>query len=573
MRKKIVIIVLILAALVTGGYLYLRFGLLKSKDFNADMSTSKSILDLRPSLIAKLKQLVKDGSDGLYVLEIKDIEPDISNSKINLTGVTIECDTNELRKFDILKKAPDQTYKIFAKSIQIDGIQISDLLSNDKIDLKNVFVIQPEIDVFTNLKSYNKEDRIKDTLSLHEKIYKTLPGFSISKTFIKDATIKNHNLDKKSLTTFNNLTIFLDDLLIDSSTVDDPNRFLYAKNAEITMKDYQLPTADSMYFLKCDSINVSASSRTVTALGISFLPRISKEKFNTSSTLRKDFFHIKASKLVLSGINWWEFANNENLIASQADIYNCNFQDYINKEMPAKKFISANFPHQSLMKLSLSILISKINLHNMNLSYEEFNPLSAKSGTLYFEDINGTIKNFTNINSEISKNNFMTFDVDTRFMKKAPSQISFKFNLAKYKTGDFTAEVISKSLSNDILNPIAEPLGMFYLKSGTVHEMKAIIKGNNKGASANFSLKYDDLFIVPLKKDENEDDGLKQKKFTGFIANLLLIKKENIGKEDEIRKFKYSIDRAQYPNFFTLTWKTMLMGIIKTIGAPEKLAK
>ena len=157
---------------------------------------------------------------------------------------------------------------------------------------------------------------------------------------------------RKTTSTFNDLTIFLDELLIDSTTRQDASRFLYAKNAEITMRNYKLPTADSLYYLNFDSINISASKRNITALGVSFLPRISKENFIKNTKVRKDFFHIKATKLVLSGINFWEFATNEKLIATQADIYNCTFDDYINKEMPAKKFVSNNFPHQSLLKVA-----------------------------------------------------------------------------------------------------------------------------------------------------------------------------------------------------------------------------
>ncbi|MEO5967753.1 MAG: hypothetical protein ABIP68_01630, partial [Ferruginibacter sp.] len=225
MRKKIIIISLVLIAIIIGSYLYLRYGVLKSKDFNPDLSSSKSILDLRPSLIAKLKQIVKDGSDGLYVLDIKDIEPDVANSKIYLTGVTLFADSMQLKRFDSLKKAPDQTFKIIATSIQVDGIQLSDLLSNDKIDLKNVFIIKPNIDVYKDEKAYNKLQRINDTLSLYDKIQKTLPGLSIGRTLIKNATIKNHNLNKNTNSTFNDLTIFLDDLLIDSTTRNDANRF------------------------------------------------------------------------------------------------------------------------------------------------------------------------------------------------------------------------------------------------------------------------------------------------------------------------------------------------------------
>ena len=61
---------------------------------------------------------------------------------------------------------------------------ICKIVENDKIDLKKVFVIEPEIEVFESKKPYNKLKRINDTLSLHEKIYKILPEFSISKTLI-----------------------------------------------------------------------------------------------------------------------------------------------------------------------------------------------------------------------------------------------------------------------------------------------------------------------------------------------------------------------------------------------------
>ena len=572
-KKKALIIILIIVAIISGAYLYLRFGILKSKDFNPDLSKSKSILDLRPALLAKLKQIVKDGSDGLYILDVKDIEPDITNSKIFLTGINLSIDSNQLRIKDSLKTAPDQTYKIFAKSIQVDGIQISDLIGNEKIDLKNVFIIQPEIDVFTKKKSYNKLQRQKDTLSLYEKIYKNISGFSVSKTLIKNAKINNHNLDKNVVTSYNDLTIFLDNILIDSTTKNSKDRFLFASNANITMKNYRLATADSLYYFKCDSINVNASTKKLTALNIEFIPRISKEKFIQNSKIRKDFFNIKAKKIIISNINWWELASNEKIIASEADIYNCNFEDYINKGMTPKKFDLHNFPHQKLMNLSMGIFIRKINIKSMDLMYEEYNPNSGKSGKLYFKDINGTVQNFTNLKSEIAKNNYMDFNVETKFMKSAPAKINFKFNLAKYKTGDFTVDITANSMSNDLLNPIAEPLGMFNLKSGNVKELNVKMKGNNKTSSANFSLEYDDLYIVPLKKDEDSKGGLDKKKFTGFIANLLLIKKENSAKDSDFRKYDYIIERGTYPNFFTLAWKTILMGIIKTIGAPEKLAK
>ena len=66
--KKIWIAVSIIAVLVVTGFFYLKFR--KSKDFE-------------PLIKSKLQQLVKDGSNGLYALEIEKIEVDVINSKQN----------------------------------------------------------------------------------------------------------------------------------------------------------------------------------------------------------------------------------------------------------------------------------------------------------------------------------------------------------------------------------------------------------------------------------------------------------------------------------------------------------
>ena len=59
MKKKLALIFSILFLVVTSGYLYIRYGLLKTKEFKPDNSKAKNVLDLRPSIIAKLQQLVK----------------------------------------------------------------------------------------------------------------------------------------------------------------------------------------------------------------------------------------------------------------------------------------------------------------------------------------------------------------------------------------------------------------------------------------------------------------------------------------------------------------------------------
>ncbi|MBS1762851.1 MAG: hypothetical protein JSR00_08240 [Bacteroidetes bacterium] len=572
-KKAVKIIGITLAAIlviVAGSYLYLRYHILKSKDFAPDNSKAKSILDLTPSLIAKLKQVVKDGSNGLYVLDINNLDVKLSENKVFISGIKISTDSLALKLLDSIKLAPDAIFNISSKSLQVDGIDLNDILNPSSIKLENVFLIDPEIKIYSNPKPYNSKQEA-DTTSLYDKIYKLVPYFSASRIFIKNAQVTNYNVPKKTSQTYKGIDIYLNDILIDSTTRFDRDRFFYSKNATINLKNFKIPTSDSLYFLNCDSINISTSANSLTATGISFQPRISKETFNKTVNIRKDFFNIKANKIVLYSPDWWLLAQHEKLIAAEAEIFHCELSDYINKEKPAKKFELHNFPHQKLLNLDFEIGVKKIKIHDLDLTYEEYNPLSGKSGILYFTNTTGEILNFTNIQSNIAANSNMVFDVKTKFMKQSQASIKFIFNLAKPKTGDFTTEVYGSNMTANLLNPIAEPLGMFHLKSGNVSELKMFTKGNNSGTHSKFTLKYDDLYIIPLKKDDEKDDELKEKKFTGFIANLLLIKKEN--NSEEPRSYSYDVERGEYPNFFTLNWKAMLKGIVKTIGAPEKLAK
>src|SRR5450759_958005 len=128
MRKKLMIIGAILFLLIVGGYLYIRFGYLKAKDFKPDTSKQKSIIDLRPAIIAKLQQLVKDGSNGLYILSIEKTEPHVLSSKLDVLNASIRIDTAAMFYLDSLKLLPDDIFTFHFSTLHVDGIGIDDCL-------------------------------------------------------------------------------------------------------------------------------------------------------------------------------------------------------------------------------------------------------------------------------------------------------------------------------------------------------------------------------------------------------------------------------------------------------------
>ncbi len=572
MKKKLLVLLGIIVLAVTGGYLYLRYGVLKSEDFKADRTEAKSALDLRPPLIAKLQQLVKDGTKGLYILSIGEIDPSIAEATLDLHDLELVVDSAVLARLDSMEMAPDNVYKVSLKHLHIDGLGLKDLLSKKDINLRSVDILDPLIEVFISNRAYNVEE--KDTLTLYEQINKALNSVAIGGINVKNATVISHRPGKKAVPTkYKGLSVIMKQLLIDSTTQFDRDRFLFAKEADIILDKYAYRTPDSLYFFNTGRINISATRNTLTALDIELVPRHTRAKFQQVNSVRKDRLQIKSSKLVLSGINWWLLANTESLIATRADIYGGSLSDYIDKTKPAKKLKPANYPHQALMTINLPMAVNTVFIHDMDVTYDEYNPASGQTGSVSFSNTKGTIQNLTNMPGRIKRNRYMTLQADALFMGSVPLDMELKFDLARVKTGNFEARVKAGEMSEGLLNKLSEPLGLFHLKRVNVNKVHAHLKGDNRRANANFTLLYDDLYIVPLKKDDEKNGGLNQQKVVGFLANLLKIKSSNPSKGNDPRTYQYVVDRKAYPGFFTHLWKTILFGVIKSIGAPESLAK
>src|ERR1700709_2397581 len=104
MKRKIARLYRNLGLLINGVFAAIIYKILKTKDYKADTSKKEIIADRRPSVIAKLQQLVKDGSNGLYVLSVGKINPDMLSSKLDAIDVSIRVDTTVMLKLDNLKK-------------------------------------------------------------------------------------------------------------------------------------------------------------------------------------------------------------------------------------------------------------------------------------------------------------------------------------------------------------------------------------------------------------------------------------------------------------------------------------
>jgi hypothetical protein len=364
----------------------------------------------------------------------------------------------------------------------------------------------------------------------------------------------------------------MNDVLIDSSTQYDTKRFLFAKQANLSTKNFYGRTPDSLYYFKCSSIDISTTGNNLTALNIELHPRENRQQFESHLKQRKEIYNLTIPKITVSGINWWDLANQKNIIANEATISNASCDIFLDRSLPFRKVKVNNFPHQILMRLPVPLSITKMHIRHCNLAYSEHNPGMDKTGTVYIDDMNGEVTNITNMHEQIKKHKILVIKSSGLFMHKIPMTNGFTFNLSKYKTGAFTMDLNIGAIDSSVLNPITEPMGEFMIQKGSIQKGIAHVTGNNFKGGGKGELLYKDLYLVGLKKDKNKPGSIKKKSVVSFFGNVFLIKNNNPKKDNAPKVVNFNFKRESKTTFFSLVWGTIFSGILKTIGLPPGFA-
>ncbi|MEP6846099.1 MAG: hypothetical protein ABI861_08845, partial [Panacibacter sp.] len=536
MKTKWVIIVSSII-IISGAFLYLKFR--KSTDFE-------------PLIKAKLQQLVKDGSNGLYKLDVERINVDLLNSQVVVLNAQLDIDSTRLLQLDQQQQAPNDVYKIAFRNLVIEGIGPDDLLKKKNIDLSTFYIKDPIVEVFHHKRDYNYVP--PDTTTLYKKIGNQIGHFSLKQLLVQNVDFKYHNINKENkLTYFKNVTVNLNDILIDSSTQNDSARFLYAKDATIILKDYNIKTSDSLYDFHIDSFSLNAGSHFLDATGLSLKPIGKKENFSSKLPYYKDRYDITIAKASIKNIDWWQLVSEEGFTASQVKLNDGNVEVFADRTLPdPHKNKVGNYPQQLLMRLNLPVMIDSITVKNFKVTFTELNNKTKKTGSVNFDDIDGTFSNVTNRKEVIERDSYFSLDANARLMNSGALHALFKFDLANADKGDFSLDLEVGSMDGKLLNVATRPLGLFEIKSADINRISAHMNATDLRSKGTVTFFYKNLDVAVLKQDEADNGKLKKRGLVSFIANSFIIKKSNTADDKNKDPKRVSYKRDPEKSFFKI---------------------
>jgi hypothetical protein len=574
--KKLSIFFVILGLVTLSAFLYLRnavatpgFKPAAARSPENQPKKAESVADLRPMFITRLQQLVKAGSGGLYNLSIHEVEPDVLNGSVAINHAELVPDSAVLLQLKKTGELPSQIFRVVLGNLKIEGLGLQDFLDNKTLDLKSIKISAPAIHIYPGSPSHSNHKEP----TLYQGLKEKLEHLGIDRILIDGGKLVIHKPNGSISSSLEDIQVRLADILMDSTTQFDKTRFLFARNAELSMKNYRTSTKDGMYDMVIDEVSVNPTRSSLAAGHISFIPRFGKKEFAKRQGVMKERYELSIPTLRMTNIDWWSLVNREKILADKAEISNARFAIYLDRSLPPGKPKLNSFPSQLIMKMPLQIHIARLKCSNLDLQYEEYNPFSEKTGNVHISHLNGEVLNLTNLPAAIQKNKQTTVKANGIILGKVPASLTLHFDMTRYKTAAFSADINVKGFDGNMITPLSEPLGLFRLKSGTVQSLIAHEEGDQANATGKTLILYKDLKITPLEKGKGDDSSLNKKHVTGFLANAFVIKNDNPSGNEAARNPVTSFPRDPQGSFFNLIWKTLLTGILKTTGAPEKLAK
>jgi len=520
----------------------------------------------KPLLTEKIKEGVYEGSGHLYRIDFKDIRLNLLTGTAAFAQVSLKPDTAVFRQLNAAGRAPVHLFELKLEKLQLNRIGVLTTYFKKKVEMNSIVLDHPSINV-THYQRTKPKDTIKDDRTLYQQLSKTLRSVHVKTIRIADADFDYiSGATGKPLHTVKHLSIQVSDLLIDSLSQYDTTRFYYTKDLAFELTGYRSVSKNKMYTMKIDTIKGSATAKTIRVKGFQMIPMYPDLQFSRKYTYGKDRYDLKFDEISLRGVDYARINTEGSLYARALKIGPAKAGIFVNRELPPPPNFDKvrNFPHVAVRRIPMPAIIDSVIISNVDVAYTEYNPISEKKGTVYFQHLSGTIRNVTNDSLRLAGNNHATATLSALVMKTSRINVAMDFNLTD-KLASFSYKGSVAPMNMQVLNPMTKNMGLVEIESGKMQSADFDIKANSLGSSGTVRFLYTDLKIKLLK--EGEDGAAPKKKgLLSFLANTLLIKDNNPEKGKAPRVAHITFSRTPAASFFNQMWKGVFIGLRETAG-------
>lgn len=527
----------------------------------------------KPIIASEIRKSVITSTDSLYSVQFSAISINFLTGSFKIEGLEFIPDKRIFNRLKKINQAPPYLYEIKINKLKMTRIHPFRFYFKRELRIDKITINEPHINVINKVVQQSDTTANSGSRSFYDLIKGSLNILSIGRIDIHGirflfVTEKMTEVKKQDLyiSDFNVVNFF-----IDSAAQYDSSKSFYADDIRVRVTNFLYPTNDKLYNLGFSEAILSTKKASVEFYGLNYTPRLGELEFKDTTGYRRTRYEINTSSVFFDKVDFKKLFYSQILSAEKLSVNKMNLSIFANKAIPEKPDKKRVFPVELLHSIDIPLNINQVVVTQSSINYGEFDNTINHKWSINFNRILAQMTNLTNDSSVITRRPSSEIKVQGRLNDIADLRASFLFHLGKQ--GDFfECKGSFGEFEGKYLNYLIVPFTKIAVANCNVKGFDFFIRGNKDKVKVQSTLKYKNLRVKVLQKDE-DSQKLKKKGLASMIANILILRKDNPDFKGVLKSTSYTIGRKAEWSFFGYIWKSLLKGIKENIGVNEAIEK
>lgn len=514
-------------------------------------------------IMARLPALAAKATDSLYDISIQNIRINIFTRVVRVYGLRMSVNLEVLQRRRAEGRPPHVILDVTVPEARIAGVKWDELKTEQSLLCRAVAFYSPEIRV-----------QIMPEWKTHDSLLQRRTA-KIKRVFAKHILIEDPSFDVRysygddafSVQTKGGL-IKADDWDFHPNTAFDSTRFFAAREAQVTLTGIRYTYPGNLYHYSTERIEFDTRSGNAGIVGFHVAPLLSPDSMNARIGYRKEIYDCRVAMMRLMGLDWKDLLTNHRFYARRFEAAGADLNIYLDKRAPAPGLLRKGyFPGEILRRLNMPLRLDGLQLANVSVRYSEKHRLTGAVGTVEFNYLNALVSAMSNRPGDSAEVPVCRALVQGKFMHRSDLAAIIDFRLWEPR-GAFDLKGRIQNLDAGQLSDAASAFALADISSLHVSDASMQIAGNADSTFGKFRIRYNDLKLK-INRWNAIDSDVHSRYLLSFLANKLLLYKDNPMPGNSIREVETSVPRGAIPSFFPVLWKNVFQACIATAVRDE----
>lgn len=471
----------------------------------------------------------------------------------------------ELSNSNVLSTTPQQEVDLYLPYFNFTGLDWNLAGKDSHFNLKSLNITDPvfkaimKSEVVQQSQVKKKEDAVKEKSDFYDQLATFSGKIAVDQFDLKNARVSyRHNNEKNKFTGDDKLNTL--NVGVAGLVVNNTEKTFKLDDLHFATNNLIFPIDEGRYNILVDSIYLQQKGSKLQVDNLRMKSVYPKMEFAYKHPTHKDWFDVEAKSIVLSGIDIPAYFSENKLSVNDAQIQDVVLRNFKNKQIDVQHNLMPMI-YEGIQKAPVKIDVRNLDVKNFAVYYEELAKEKTDLSVIFFTEMNGNFKGFTNIVTRPEQ--YITLNADGKLMGTGYFTATWKIPVDT-ANDRFLLDACLREFDLAELNQLITPMAPAKIKSGVAKNTVFSMDASSLGSQINMEFLYNDLNVDLLKEDKNGE--LKKKKFVTWMANLILRDHNPRKPNSESKKVDIYVERDPYHSTFNYLWQILRPSLVESVG-------